>query len=620
MKTLGRTVRAGRLWGTGLALVLCAAVSARGQVLDQVPDDALAVFKINHLQDTSKKLAELMQALGVTDFAPAMADPLKATEDQAGISAGLDTAGDAAAVLLNGPWPDDKKMDDGKETPPPLVILIPVSDYKAFLTNATVVKTEGDITTVHFKKDTNNEDTYVTQWGSYAAISPLKQSVSKKPAGLKVASLAAKQLSDKDAILYVNWPVLKTVLLPKLQESRAKILAEVDKNLNKADKDLDVPAVGSKSPVIKAVVNRIMDLAQGFMEQSQATTIGYSFSKSGVNATMMMEFTPDSYMGKLAQQIKGTDQPLLTGLAADKYLVYGGVVQDPKVTTQVLDDLVGPISKELANMGEKGKAIQSSIDRAKNVMGLIEGYSAGMVAPNPNQMGQTGVLQIVAVDKTTDAEKLQAAAVEQYKAQDDMLKALSGPKAPQMKTTVTENAKTVDGVKFNQVQMQVNLQGNTPEEMQADQMMKIMYGPNGINANVGVVDPKTLLMVVGGNDQLLSSAVTAAKANTDAISATEAMKTVDSQLPKTRSAAAYVPLDVIVSTAVGYAGKFGFPVPVQLPPNLPPIGITAGTEGSAIRLDEFIPTPLVQSLIQAGMQTYLQLQGGHGNGAGGGGL
>ncbi len=57
-------------------------------------------------------------------------------------------------------------------------------------------------------------------------------------------------------------------------------------------------------------------------------------------------------------------------------------------------------------------------------------------------------------------------------------------------------------------------------------------------------------------------------------------------------------------------------VPVQLPNNLPPVGFSFGTDGTAMRYDSFIPMKLMQSLVQAGMQVYMQMN----NHGGGGGL
>jgi hypothetical protein len=96
------------------------------------------------------------------------------------------------------------------------------------------------------------------------------------------------------------------------------------------------------------------------------------------------------------------------------------------------------------------------------------------------------------------------------------------------------------------------------------------------------------------------------------------VKTVSAQLPAQRILAEYVFLDNMVNTGVRYAQANGLPFKMKLPDDLPPIGITAATEGSAVRFDGFIPTKLIQSLVAAGMESYMQMQGGAPGNAGDG--
>ncbi len=86
------------------------------------------------------------------------------------------------------------------------------------------------------------------------------------------------------------------------------------------------------------------------------------------------------------------------------------------------------------------------------------------------------------------------------------------------------------------------------------------------------------------------------------------------QLPEKRFFVEYIDLAQIVTSGVKYAQGFGLPVKMQLPANLPPIGVAASTEASSFRIDTHVPTSLVQSLVAAGMQTYMQMQGGDGAG------
>ena len=60
----------------------------------------------------------------------------------------------------------------------------------------------------------------------------------------------------------------------------------------------------------------------------------------------------------------------------------------------------------------------------------------------------------------------------------------------------------------------------------------------------------------------------------------------------------------------------GMPIPVNIKPDLPPIGVAVATDGSASRIDSFIPADLVEQMITTSLQ--LKMMGGGGRGKPGG--
>ena len=108
------------------------------------------------------------------------------------------------------------------------------------------------------------------------------------------------------------------------------------------------------------------------------------------------------------------------------------------------------------------------------------------------------------------------------------------------------------------------------------------------------------------------------KAGTDVLSTTPAVQATAKQLPKQRVAAFYVALDQIATTVANYAKAFGMPINFQVPADLPPVGFTFASDGSALRGDWHVPSQTLQSLVAAGMQTYMQMQGGQQPGGPGG--
>jgi hypothetical protein len=174
--------------------------------------------------------------------------------------------------------------------------------------------------------------------------------------------------------------------------------------------------------------------------------------------------------------------------------------------------------------------------------------------------------------------------------------------------TYTKDSKIVDGVSFDEMKGQINMNGQSPQEMQAMQFINLIYGPQGPDAFTGVINDQTLMTEMGLDDAGISAAIAAAKAGNDPLAKTSPVKTVAAQLPAQRFAAIYMPLDLWATTGFGYAKMFGIDMGVVLPDNLPPMGTTLSTDGSAIRADTYLPAQLLQALTAASMQVYMKTQ------------
>ena len=128
-----RWSRAAFLWG---ALSL---VAARGQAMEQVLADAPAILHVNRLVDPT---ATTRPATGQ--------DPIADVEALMGIRpAGVDPDRDAVVYLPN--W-------IGDDEPAPVVLLLPVADYAAFLAAQSIGTTEAGVTAL--RRSGHNADTF----------------------------------------------------------------------------------------------------------------------------------------------------------------------------------------------------------------------------------------------------------------------------------------------------------------------------------------------------------------------------------------------------------------------------------------------------------------------------
>ena len=414
-------------------------------------------------------------------------------------------------------------------------------------------------------------------------------------------------MATKDVCMLANIPQLKGKLQPELAKAKDEALADMEKNMSgNAEKF---------APAIKALVSQVFNVADSTLRDAQSATVSLNLGDNGINSTVMAEFEPSSYIGSMAKNLKNSDKSMLTGLPTTKYLFYGGSVNDPATVGKVFDDFIAPVTAELTKIGgPESEAINKYVTSLRAYITATQGGSFGWVAPT-GALGQEAIFQMVGVLQG-DPAAIKSAYQDMFTSQQALMQVFGAP-ADAVKTTTTPNAKTVEGVSFDLTHTDINVGQNAPNAAQADQMMKMMYGPEGMNAYTGAVG-KSLVLGFCVSDQTLGSVVTAVKGGDDALSKTPGVAAVNEQLPKSRAMSLYVPLDEIATTAGTYAGAMGMPIQIQLPPDLPPIGVTVATEGSAIRVDAYAPTDLIKALVAQGMQLYMQRMGAGAPGGPGG--
>ena len=576
-----------------LALVLATCGIVRAQattpdVLEVLPANALVAGKVANLAATSKKLAQLFSQLGVDAFEPGLKDPLGTLKSKGHLDNGLNENGQIGFAFLD-PKAAGGKPDDS------FVFVVPVSDYDAFLTNFNVT----DGATKQITPKDGGRPMFVGNWNGYAAISPTEALVAKPAETIKPVPAAAKESAKQDFLIVANFAELGPTLMPQLDKG----VAEFEKQFEKAGgKDLDP----KYKPLVKVGVNQLFNAAKTFLNSTDAATVGLNVSDAGLNFTVLSSFKAESYLGKMATDFKGTEKPLTVGLPAMKYLVYGGSALAPAVTSRLFDDLFGPVLAEVEKLEGIPEA-KKLVGEAKAAVNKSTGATFGM--PAPQKVGEEGILQQVVVYRGGGPEfkTLFTDGFSFGKQIVTDLKLPEGQPKPTIETAV--NDKAVEGVNFDSVKIDLPPNPNDPMAQMQAQMQKIMYGPNGLSYHYGTLNDD-LILSNGASDETLAAFIKSVKAGEDSISKTDPFKAVAGELPKVRVVEYYVQLDEIVNTGVQTAAQFGFPVQVQLPPDLPPLGMTFGGDGTSLRFDAHLPTSTVQALIAAGMQAFMGMRGG----------
>lgn len=581
-----------------MVMMLLTSHWAAAQAMNHVSADVLFFVKIKNVQQVSQKFSQFTTELGIAQLVPPLMDPVGTLKAQAGVNEGLREDGDLIFAYLD---PTSTGVDEDRS----VIFLLPVSDYEAFLGNFEGVETEDGIS--QFTPNGGGQPAFAAKWGEYAALSPARELVTQQPAAaVAVQGLAARQLDSQDAVAYANFEKISAIALPQLRENRAKILEEVSREVQ------NNPQQQRFAPVINVAVERALDIAEAFLEDARSATWSITIGEKGLNSTWTAEFKPDTYGARALGQLKGTNDPLINDLPEGQYLMYAGSAIDPQLTTRLFDDLLNPIVTALGQVeGADAATAARFVDAVRNYYGASSSQSWGMLAP-AGALGAESLVQSVVVARG-DSQRMKTAQRDMFAMQTELMQVFSGEGGQEVTIEYTENAATVGDVQFDRFTTDVKVDPDTPQAAQAQQALQMIYGPGGLGGYTAVVDGK-LVTASGLTEERLQEVVDAARAGKSLVAGKAHIEAVDAELPAQRVMVSYLPLDQWVTTGAAYAAQFGLPVQVQLPPDLPPIGMTVTGEGEALRFDLHLPTDLLQSLVAAGMQAALGQMGPGGGG------
>lgn len=599
-KTLAVTRTATRLavaTTTGAVLALAGVASA--EVEDVVPADALVVIKANNIQQVSDDIAALSREWALDQVNPAFADPIAAFRQESGINQGVDFSADGAIFFAN---------HDMNGEQPPMVILIPITDYQAFLGNFQNVRQTDGVDTADLPE--SQEPAYLGNWGEYAAMSPLAELVKNKPnETLQFGGVTGERVDERDLVVYANFKTLGPKLQQAMQERNAREQFMQEFNQGFADAP---QGVQKYKPVLQTAADQLFNAAEAFLRDTDAATWSIDFDPAaGIATNVVAQFKPDSYLGNTLPKFESSDDSLLTGLPDGNYLMYGGSVGDVELSSQLFEDFAGPVLAELDKV-EGAEPVKQYVEQVKKVIQATESSRFGLMAPT-GPMGGSPLVQQVLIQngqaqQISDATKQMAQAMPKLMQQFARDANVPQGEMPDVSTSFTEDAKTVAGVSFAKFSTQ--LPQNDP--MQA-MMMNMVFGPEGQVTYAAVVEDS--YVTVGGlTDAQIAEVVNAVKAESDALSQKPGLDLVNQNLPEQRTGAFYINVGEMARTGLGFAQAFGQAPPVEIPQNLPPIGAAFGPAENAIQSGLFIPKDLVSAMIV----TALQVQQGQQRGPGGG--
>ncbi|MFM9997216.1 MAG: hypothetical protein ACKVU4_15615 [Phycisphaerales bacterium] len=562
------------------------APAALGQVaaLDRVPAGTPIVIAVPSLARFQAAMNTVAQTFGMPmDFGP-MAEMSKAVN-----LAGLNQNGSAALAIMAG---EDGRVDFENE--PPMVLLLPVSDYAKFIEAG-----GGDASAAVAEVDPfeEGEPAYAKNLGGgYVAMGPDKDVI-------EAFKGAPGNAAAHKAFLGANGGAAVDASALSIVASIQALSPDINQAMEGFKQQLAMVAEmggGNMAGQVAAMEAFVTALTR----DGQSVVLGFGVGDTGMSLNLAAQFKEGSEAaGFLAA--KGAAGGLLDRVPNQPYLFAFAM----DTSSAGIKALMKKATQGAANADPEAAKAMGLTDAMMKQLDSVDGMSM-MMGVSPAMM-MTGLFANSTLFVKTKDAKGYAAAMK------DMCGKMDGQTVQGFtyKTSYATAAKKVEGVTVDEWSLKMEPDPNDPAAAQAMMAMSAVFGPEGgFNGYIAPAE-SGLVFTYAKNDQLLGQALAAAKGG--GLGADAGVKTVDAALPSDRTLEGYIGIGQILDMVMGFAAMVGGPaLNVEIPDDLPPIGMGASTHSGGARMVVFAPTRVLTTIQQLIQEAQQGADGNPGNPAG----
>lgn len=522
--------------------------------LDRVPGDAHVITAVRNLEQFHSSMDAMAKQLGLP---PEALDQL-GTARQMLQTPGLNPQGSAAFAVMSVP--------DGSQN---FIAILPVRDYRAFVTG--LGGTGEGIDEVEVESETF----FIKSIGDGFAAAAPRRDLTEGFAG-RAGNLAAheKALGEagraiaKDSSIFIvaNIEALAPMLREGMEQfaGQAQMMAAM---MGGGMGDFEHP----------------MAIADSFIRDAGVAVMGMSVGEQGARLDFGAQFKEGSELGGFFTA-SGNAASLINSLPNQPFLMAVGIdASSPNLRT-MLKKLVPP----QAAGEERFQALNplQALDMADG-MGFLWGTS-------PALMGGL-FLNTIAYTRTQDTAGY-------LKWVNNAFTKLNGQKIEGITYQTTMQEQRVADKPAHSWSMRMQIDQRHPGAQQASQMQMMLFGPGGLSGYMAPAQ-KGVVMTYSRNASNLEQALNAANTG-KGLGEHEGIRRISKQLPEGRTMEGYIGIGSILETAMGVLGMMGMaPMDMEIPQDLPPIGMAANTSGGGMRMTLFVPTEVITTIqkLQAAM-------------------
>ena len=554
-----------------------AAMAELPGVLDRVPANAPLVMTLRNAEQTTERFTKFLESLSLP-MMTADAGPVAQVKELLG-SAGLDSKGSIAIAIV--PGADGKVvLDSDADAEPTAVILLPVSDYAAFVKTMGGTKTDGIAAvkleeTPAYAKDIG---------GGYAALTTvdgLLNAFDGKPGN--AASHARAMGANGDAISDAS-DMLFIANIPLLQEQLKEMTGEM-----KTQAEQMAAMAGEQGDQMMRGLQIASVFFDTFARDASVGVIGLGFGEKGVSIDIGAQFKQGSELAGMFSS-DGNASGLL-----------GKVPNIPFYFAAAVDTSSASIRKILKNLADMQKAAmpagqQETLAQWMSNADMMDGYAAVMGASPAAMMGGGLLVNTVTFTASKDPAKMVAASAE-------ALQKMNGVKSGPMTTTTSYKSAVaeVNGVKVDTWTSSMEFDPNDPMAAQAQMMQGMIFGQGGLTGMNAAVEGG-MVGIFSQNTPLMTNALDAAISGKNTMGSDAIIKEVASNLPAGRTAEVFIGVKPLMEAIIGAAAMFGGGPEIKMPGQLSPVAIGAGTSGGGVDLRIFVPSDVIKGVADVAQQ------------------
>ncbi|MFO0834126.1 MAG: hypothetical protein U0638_04080 [Phycisphaerales bacterium] len=491
---------------------------------------------------------------------------------------GVKKDGSFAFAVTSMPKPADPNAGMVEEEKPDAVVLIPVSDAAAFMKN---MGGDGAKGVVELKGPKDAKDWEGPAFakdigGGYVAMAKHKEVVEKFEG--KGGNLAAHKaaLGAQGNKLADHADVLVIANIPLLQD---QIKAGLDQSMQQMSM-MAAMAGGGMGAEGQDPGKNIKETVESYMRDATVGIVGVGIDDGGIWLDFGSQFKDGSEWAGICQG-KGKPGALMSALPNQPFLF--------AIAADTSSAGVRALAKKFASAAAQEQAqMPGMMNTMMNMLDKINGMSM-MIGATPSIMGGGLLANSVQYISTNDAASYAGAMKKGFEEMNG--KTISGMT---VQSKYEPAAVDVGGTKVDRWSMLMQVDPNSPNGMQMQQGLMMLYGMGGGPAGFMSTVDNGVIMTFANNTPLMTMALDTAKKK-NGVSEDAGLKAVSAKLPADRHVEMYLGTKSLIETLNGFMAMMGGGATYTPPADLPPVGMGAAMDNGGIQFRTFVPTAVFKA-------------------------